>query len=125
MTGTHPNILCYEHASETKGRSRSEGQHPSGRNNLRDAVMAMPGNDHRFMDEPKRDWPERTLRNPEGSPLLAASAAMRSVHDWCLFIVERLIGRWPQFLEWLDGQLSERYGVKWWEQFGWRDESDT
>lgn len=35
------------------------------------------GNDHRVWDDAKRDWPVRTLQNPDGSPLLRAAIGQR------------------------------------------------
>ena len=121
LTGRYPHILCYEHDAMAHGRSASEDQHPSGRNN-EPAVIEMAGNDHRFMDSFKLDWPERTLRNPDGSPLLATSASMRSQADWYRLARERVIGRRPEFLEWLDEELTKRIGPQWWVTLGWTDE---
>lgn len=66
----------------------------------------------------QRDWPVRTLRNPHGSPLLAAAAAMRGWLDVLRLILERTVGYIPAFLEELDKKLCERLGNRWWEELG-------
>jgi len=119
LTGSEPaKLLCYEHEAETAGRSPVERQHPAGRRNDPTFVVPMLGNLHRLMDEDKRDWPERTLRNPEGSPMLKAAACVRAVADWLRLIIERLLGWVPTFLEAVDAAFTERHGPRWWETLG-------
>lgn len=116
ITGSDPDsLLCYEHAAEAAGRSPIEGQHPPGHNNDQQFVVPMLGNLHRLADEYKRDWPERTLRNPEGSPALKAAACVRAVIDWLRLMIDRMLGWIPPFLEWLDAKLSELHGAQWWQ----------
>ena len=119
MTGSEPgSLLCYEHAAEAAGRSPIELQHPPGHNNDSQFTVPMPGNLHRLMDEAKRDWPERTLRNPEGSPMLKAAASVRAVIDWLRLIIHRMLGWVPEFLEAADAKLSELHGPQWWITLG-------
>jgi len=63
----------------------------------------------------QRDWPERTLRNPDGSPLLAAAAAIRGWLDILGLVVQRTVGHVPALLESLDARLRATYGDRWWE----------
>jgi hypothetical protein len=63
----------------------------------------------------QRDWPERTLRNPDGSPLLAAAATIRGWLDVLSLIVQRTVGHIPVLLESLDEGLRATYGDRWWE----------
>jgi len=118
LTGVFPTILCYEHDRLQRGLSDFEDQHPSGRANDDDATIATRGNDHRVWDDAKRDWPDRTLRNPEGSPLLKAAAAIRSLVDWFQFVADRLLGWIAPFLERLDEELRTTHGDTWWIAFG-------
>jgi hypothetical protein len=118
LTGVFPNIACYEHDRRELGLPTWEGQHPSGEANDPDAVIPLPGNDHRVWDDAKRDWPDRTLRNPDGSPLLRAAAAVRSLLDWFNFIAERLLGWIAPFLERLDEALRSMHGDEWWTRLG-------
>lgn len=119
MTGSEPDkLLCYEHAAEAAGRSPVELQHPAGRRNDPTFVVPMLGNLHRLMDEDKHDWPERTLRNPEGSPMLKGAACVRAVNDWLRLIIERLLGWLPEFLEAADAALTQQHGLRYWETLG-------
>ncbi len=120
LEGTVPNIICHECAARLAGRTTVEGQHPSGQHNDPEARLPTRGNDHVMWDRGKRDWPERTLRNPDGSPLLKASAAVRTVLDWFRMILERVLGWVPEFLEWLDARLVEMVGRLWWKELGWQ-----
>lgn len=122
LTGVYPRILCYEHAALGAGRAPSEAQHPQGESNDPTATVSVAGNDHRVWDDPKRDWPRRTLRNPDGSPLLKIAAALRSLLDFLRLLLARLIGWAPPFLEWLDEALRARFGTRWWEALGWSEE---
>ncbi len=118
LTGTHPDIYCAEHEAEIEGRTRIQGQHPPGKRN--DPVTKLPtrANDHVVWDEAKNDWPKWTLRNPDGSPLLRAAAAVRSVLDWFRLIIDRVLGWVPKFLEDLDTWLTENLGSDWWNGIG-------
>jgi hypothetical protein len=118
LTGTYPDILCVEHEAASRGRTTMQAQHPSGWHNDPSFTYPTPGNDHAVWDEAKGDWPERTLRNPHGSPLLAAAGAVRSVLDWFRAIIERVLGWVPAFLEELDARLEARLGITWWVVLG-------
>ena len=72
----------------SQGHSPVEDQHPLGHHNDEQFSMPFLGNLHRAMDDGKRDWPERTLTNPDGSPLLKAAACVRSACDWLRMIVD-------------------------------------
>ncbi len=117
LTGTAPDIVCYECLLKESGRSWTEDHHPAGRRN-NPTTIAMPGNDHRVLSDMQRDWPERTLRNPDGSPLLAAAAAVRCWLNVMLLLIERTVGHVPVFLEALDEKLREEWGDRWWERLG-------
>ena len=61
-----------------------------------------------------------TLRNPDGSPLLRAAAALRGWLDLLWLIMVRAVGWIPVFLEQLDAHLRQRLGERWWEDFDGR-----
>lgn len=108
-------VLCYECLAAERGRSRTEKHHfPSRYNSL--FIVMVPGNDHRILNDDQRDWPTNTFRNPHGSPLLKASAAMRGWLDILRVVMERGVGWIPTFLEDLDAWLEERLGPQWWRQ---------
>jgi len=118
LTGEHPDIVCYECQARAMGRSPVERNHPAGQHND-PFTTPIPGNDHRVFSDYQRDWPLDTLRNPDSSPLLKASAA---VHGWLAtlrLIIERTVGWVPDFLEALDAWLRAQLGMRWWESFTW------
>ncbi len=115
LQGIHPDITCYECAARQSGRLGSEQHHVAGRHNS-PVTVAIPGNDHRVLSGMQRDWPERTLRNLDGSPLLTAAAAIRGWLDVLVLIVQRTLVHIPSFLERLDEALRAKHGVRWWEE---------
>jgi hypothetical protein len=118
LIGTHPRILCYEHLADAIGRSWVEGHHAQGKHNDPDDVVDTPANDHGVLSNGLQPlWPRETLRNPDGSPLLHAAAAIRGWLDILRLIIERTVGWVPPFLEALDAWLSERLGERWWNAF--------
>lgn len=121
LTGTYPDIKCYEHRAVEQGRSPIERQHPAGCANDPQTEVPMPGNHHRTMDDYKADWPERTRQNPEGSPALRAAANVRAVLDWLRVICERMLSGVATWLEDLDERMTELHGPRWWETVGLPD----
>lgn len=115
LTGTHPNILSYECSSGTDGRTTVEGQHVAGRHN-RPEIVPLMGNDHRVADSHKITWPQETLRNPTGSPLLKASACIRGWLDLLRVVIDRTVGWVPAMLERLHDWLVIEHGPRWWDE---------
>jgi hypothetical protein len=89
------------------------------RNDAGDTVTA-PVNDHRVLNGRQLLWPIETLRNPDGSPILIAAAALRGWLDVLWVIIERTVGWIPEFLEQLDAWLRLQLGERWWDGFDWR-----
>ena len=114
LTGQDPDILCYTCRKEQQGQPPVEQHHVAGRHNDAFTVPTDP-NTHRVLSDAQRDWPERTLRNPDQSPLLQAAAAIRGFVDWLLVMVERCVKWIPPFLESLDARLTVEWGPHWWE----------
>jgi hypothetical protein len=115
LCGTAPDIRCYECLAQAEGRSVTEGHHVAGRQNDPDDIVPVLGNDHRVLsDAQTHEWPSRTLRNPEGSPLLAAAAAIRGWLDILRLVMDRTVGWVPGFLEALDAFLRTQRGEQWW-----------
>jgi hypothetical protein len=113
LTGTDPDILCYECRARLQGRSPVERHHPDGQQNSPDTVP-IPGNDHRILSDYQKDWPVDTLRNPNESPLLRASAALRGFLNVLQHLIYRILGWIPDFLEGLDDALVRSLGAQWW-----------
>jgi len=121
LTGSYPDIKCYEHRAAEQGRSPTERQHPAGRANDPQLEVPMPGNHHRPMDDYKADWPEKTRLNPEGSPALRAAAYVHAAWDWLRVIGERLLAPVAAWLEALEERMCELHGPRWWEAIGLPD----
>src|SRR5215217_3044997 len=117
LQGIYPDIACHECAAQQAGRKTTEGHHVGGRHNS-SVIVDMQANDHRVKSDMQRDWPERTLRNPDGSPLLAAAAKIRDLLDQLRLIIDRAIEHIPTFLETLDERLRAKLGDRWWEELG-------
>lgn len=119
LTGVAPDIVCYECRSLEHGRDWVEGHHVSGQSNDPADIVALPGNDHRVVSVAQARWDHATLRNPEGSPLLRAAAAVRSWLDLLAAILDRSVGWVPASLERLDAALRLEIGPTWWTDLGW------
>jgi hypothetical protein len=118
LTGVAPNIVCREHLADQQDRSWIEQHHPAGRQND-SFTVPLPTNEHGVLSEHQALWDRDTLRNPDGSPLLMAAAAIRGWLDVLRLIIERTAGWVPEFLESLDLKLREALGSRWWDEFGW------
>ena len=116
LVETESGIRCYGCRTRDAGRSDTEQHHVAGRHNL-GTTVPVPNNDHRILSDLQQDWPESTLRNPDGSPLLQAAAAIRGWLDVLVLILERAVGWIPRFLEALDAWLCTRIGGVWWADF--------
>lgn len=119
LTGVHPDLVCYECQAHEAGRSAVEGHHVSGQANDPDDIVVIPGNDHRVISAAQLRWPTDTLRNPDGSPLLQASAAVRGWMEILVLVIDRTVDWVPAFLEWLDAALTAKLGARWWVDLGW------
>jgi hypothetical protein len=106
-------VLCSECENTQTGRARVERHHVAGQHNLPDTVP-IPGNDHRVLSDAQVNWPKETLRNPDGSPVLKAAAALRGWLDVLRLIIDRTVGWIPEFLERLDAWLREHVGPRYW-----------
>ncbi len=117
LSGVHPSLVCAEHRADRTGSCWIEGHHVRGRHSDPADVVDVPANDHACLSELQRSWPEETLRNPDGSPLLRAAAALRGWLDVLRLILERTVGWIPNLLEALDSWLRNRLGPYWWDEF--------
>jgi hypothetical protein len=117
LTGSHPDILCYEDRAKVAGRPIIEAHRFAGQHNDKTTIPIL-GNEHRILSDRQNDWPQETLRNPNGSPLRTASATLRGFLDILWLLIERILGWIPPFLEWLDEKLTALYGAQWWIALG-------
>lgn len=119
FTGVHPDLLCYEHRLIRAGRDWLEDHHWKGQHNDPLDKSPVPGDDHRVLSGLQQSWPRETLRNPDGSPLLVAAAALRGWLDVLWLMIVRTVGWIPEFLEQLDAWLRQQLAERWWDDFGW------
>lgn len=104
--------LCAECRLLLQQRSTSEQHHVAGRKN--DAfTVAIPANDHAVLSDAQYDWPNGTLRNPNGDPLIRISAWLRGIADIARHLID-LIPQWCTLLESVSANLRFRYGDTWW-----------
>jgi hypothetical protein len=124
LTGSIPDLMCYEHQSQSENRAWVEGHHVAAAANDPDTIAPIPGNDHRVLSDLQQDWPADTLRNPNTSPLIRAAAAIRGWLDVLWVILTRSVGWIPAALEQLDVLLTGHVGSGWWRTVGWRSDDD-
>jgi hypothetical protein len=113
IPGSTPRV-CAECQRKHDGKSPIDLHHLAGRNN-HPGTIPIPANDHRaVLSADQYEWPERTLRNPDASPLLAAGGCIRGFIDFIELCIERFI-EWAAYkLEEVDAYLVEKYGPDWW-----------
>lgn len=119
LTGKYPDILCTEHQCKEQGKPPVQKHHPSGQHNDPAFTVSIPANDHAILTDRQKDWPIDTLRNPHGSPLRKAAAAVRGFLDVLRLIIARIFGWVPDFLESLDNKLTTHIGPEWWNTLGY------
>lgn len=111
-------LICAECRRIQKGQSRYDRHHVAGRAN-HPLTVPIPANDHRaVLSEAQYNWPERTLKNPNGSPLLVIAACIRGFIEALRNMLDRLLGWIPEFLERLDVVLTDHFGDWWWTKLG-------
>jgi|SRR5579872_3060019 len=113
ITGSRPT-MCAACQRAAEGRTTTDLHHSFGRANS-PATIQVPVNDHRaILSIAQMRWPKSTLRNPEGSPLLAGAACLRGFIDTVLYLIEEGLLWLADMLESMDQVLLEKLGPKWW-----------
>lgn len=109
------STICAECRLKEQGLPPYERHHPAGRSND-PFVVPNPANIHASLSDDQVDWPEETLRNPDGDIFHALAAWMRGIHDTLVHIALKL-GEWAVTLEYMARFLEERIGPNWWKEF--------
>ena len=113
IAGSNPPI-CAACERSAKGRTTKDDHPPFGRTN-NPATVSVPVNDHRaVLSVAQAEWPKSTLRNTEGSPLLAGAACVRGFVDTTLYLIEQGLLWLADMLEKLDQVLIRKLGPRWW-----------
>ena len=91
-----------------------DDHHVAGRAND-PTTIGIPTNDHvAELSERQHDWPQRTLQNPDGDPLLRAAACIRGCVETVAYLAERLL-RWiAALLELTSAHLTHTNGPFYW-----------
>jgi len=106
---------CFACDRIAQGREAFEVQHVFGQNNGPETLL-VPINDHRaVLSVEQYAWPPKTLRNPNGSPLLRAAGYLRGLSETIRYLLDQC--EWiADFLERLDTMLEKRLGRFWWRR---------
>ena len=109
---------CYECRKKKRRITTRENHHIAGEAND-PTTIGVPANDHvAELTRAQYEWPKKTLKNPEGSPLLARAASIRGLVDTKNYLTKKLRLSDPEFYEKLDEFLTEKFGPKWWKNSG-------
>lgn len=107
-------IICAECDRKAKGKTQFDNHHVGGENNS-SVTISVPANDHRAeLSTAQYEWPKRTVENRHRSLLLAAAGCIRGFIDLIHYVIKKLIGWIPPFLEHLDECLVKLFGSQWW-----------
>ncbi len=129
VAGCNPTI-CGACERAAKDRSTTDQHHFAGEAN-NPATIPIPVNDHRaILSVAQMEWPKSTLRNTEGSPLLAGAACVRGFIDTILYLIEKGLLWLADMLERLDEVQVKKLGPRWWanteiEQFAPKKKPDA
>jgi len=106
--------ICMECDREQRGVSTVDIHHVAGKANS-PVTMPVLANDHQaVLNVAQYEWPQKTLENPDGSPLLALAARARGYMDTDDYLKKKLLSPNPELLELLDAFLTEKFGPQWW-----------
>lgn len=119
LTGKHPQIICYRCMAIRDGKKATEDHHIGGQHND-PFTVPIPANDHRRLNDMQNDWPERTLKNSDGSPLVGIAGLLRGWIDVLLLIIKQVLVKLPAALEDLNVCLTQSIGPAWWVTIGWQ-----
>ena len=116
--------LCAECRLVQEGKPRYELHHPAGRHND-SFVIPMHANEHTVMSDYQEDWPDETLRNPDGDLLHRHAAILRSNHDFLMRRAELSQKDAIEF-EALAQFLKKEFTLDWSTAFAeWRERKDS
>jgi hypothetical protein len=112
---TNTNPLVCENCHRRKKKTKSvDAHHIAGRANspITTTILA---NDHRaVLSVAQQDWPKRTLRNPDGCPLLKGAAHIRGFVDTVAYYMEAFLLWVAELLEAVSADLEKKRGRRWW-----------
>lgn len=105
-------VICAACDRRKHGRRTTDDHHIVGEANG-PLLLRVPVGDHLGdLGEAQRDWPQKTLRNPDGSPLLANAASIRGAVDTISYLHEKLLLPAAEMLELLDTREKRKSSKK-------------
>ena len=106
--------VCQECQRTVQGKATTDAHHVAGEANDATTIY-VPTNDHvAELSERQHDWPEQTLQNPDGDPLLRAAACLRGGYDTVVYLVKRVFLWIPRMLETASEFLTQVLGRFYW-----------
>jgi hypothetical protein len=128
IPGSNPRV-CAACKRTTTGQTTIDEHHFAGKANS-PTTIPIPVNDHRArLSVAQGEWPKSTLKNLQGSPLIAAAACIRGFIDTIVYLIERGLLWIADMLEKLDEFQVKKLGPQWWvnteiEQFAPKKKPD-
>lgn len=114
IPGSDP-LTCRACDRQARSSSGRDDHHIAGEAN-NPMTINVPVNDHEAeLSTPQRDWPRKTLENPDRSPLLSAAAHIRGFIDTVVYLITKFLLWIAGMLELLDTTLEKKLGEKWWK----------
>ena len=112
---SHSNpTMCHRCKRAKEGKTIMDNHHVFATANS-PITLPTPVNDHRAeLSVAQYDWPNRTLENPDGSPLLAAAGTIRGFIDYIHYLIDKGLAWVVRMLEAADAFLTKQLGPKWW-----------
>jgi hypothetical protein len=108
-------LICSACDRKQKEKRTTDDHHIAGQAN-NPTTISVPVNDHRAeFNARQQDWPNKTLRNPDGSPLLSSAAHIRGFVDTLVYLLRTFLLWIADMLELLDTTLERKLGQKWWK----------
>ncbi len=106
-------IICLACDRKQRGQSAIDDHHIAGMANS-PVTVPVNVNDHQAeLTVLQQDWPRGTLRNPNGSPLLAAAAHIRGFVDTVVYLIKKCVLWVADLLEATDALLVSAWGPGW------------
>jgi hypothetical protein len=113
IAGSKP-MICAECQRKSEGKDITDDHHPAGKANS-PITIPVPANDHRAeLSTVQYDWPDETLENPDGSPILKGAACIRGSTDVIFYIIKEFLLWVADMLEVLDSFMVATHGQNWW-----------
>ena len=107
-------IKCTECQRRKEGKTTMDQHHIAGAANS-PITTSIPANDHQaVLTVAQNDWPEQTLANPDGCPLLRGAACIRGFVDTVVYYMQEFLLWIAEMLERLSDLAREAWGRRWW-----------